>query len=169
MNPIQQGSIFSACGKFRLSLTRLWNPGKPLLPFVLLNPSKAGRLRPDGREAEDPTSRKAIGFAQRLGYGGMVLVNLYDYCATRPRELKAAGYPVSPANDAAIRASCEEGDGIVICGWGANARGLSRPAEVTRMLQAWGFRTMALRLLADGTPEHPLMLPYTCSPVQYRA
>jgi len=161
---MKQSATFTPCGQFRQQLLRVWDDTKPVLPFCLLNPSVAGKKLPDGTEKEDPTSRKCIGFAQRLGYGGMVICNLYDYCATKPPELKRALYPRSPGADDWILQACAMGDGTVICGWGANARGLAMPGVVTWLLRAKGFKLKALRLLADGIPEHPLMLPYSCVP-----
>lgn len=161
---MMQSAQFTPCGQFRQQLLRVWDDTKPVLPFGLLNPSVAGQRLADGTEKEDPTSRKCIGFAQRMGYGGMVIFNLFDYCATKPAVLKSAQYPRSYDADDWILRAAAMGHGTVICGWGANARGLSRPVEVLRMLFRAGYAPKALRLLADNTPEHPLMLPYSCTP-----
>lgn len=156
---MQRQAVFSDCGKFRYLHITEWDASKPKLVFGLLNPSTASA------EAEDPTSNKTNGFAERLGYGGRVIFNAYAYKATDPKDLKRAGYPVGPENDRYILEAAAMGDGIVICGWGSNARGLSRPTAVLKLLRENGYKPMALRLSPDGTPWHPLYLPYTCTPM----
>jgi len=155
-------AVFSDCGKYRYVLWDVWDTTKPVLPWCLFNPSKAGAQDGD-KIATDPTWRKGVGFSKRLGYGGQVFVNPFAYVSTDPKGLKAAGYPIGPDNDKHILAACAMGTGVVVCAWGALGRGLSRPAEVVSMIRAAGYRTMALGFTADGLPRHPLMLGYkTC-------
>jgi SagB-type dehydrogenase family enzyme len=65
-------ALFSPCGTFRYRLGRRWAEG-PTVGFVLLNPST-----PDA-EVDDQTVRRCIRFAQRDGYGGLEVVNLFAY------------------------------------------------------------------------------------------
>jgi hypothetical protein len=152
------GAVFSPCGDFRPLLWRCWNQTLPTLGFCCLNPSKAGA------EREDQSSRKFRGFAERLGFGSYITCNLYDYIATDPKFLKKVGYRTSEANDAAIRLVAKLA-ATFICAWGAEARGLARPAAVLQLLHEEGTKPMALALTADGIPRHPLYLPYTCQPI----
>ena len=85
-------ALFSPCGRFRYRLGRRWGEG-PTIAFVLLNPSTADDQR------DDPTIRRCIGFARRLGFGGLEVVNLYAYVATDPAELRRVGYLVGDEND----------------------------------------------------------------------
>ncbi len=128
--------------------------------FIMLNPSTA-----DG-EADDPTIRKCVGFARRQGFGGIEVVNLYAYRATDPADLKRAGYPIGPHNNLAINAALAH-SGYAFCAWGANAKGHRRAREVYDLVVASGAAPCALRVNGDGTPAHPLMLPYTCEPVWF--
>lgn len=153
-------AIFSDCGLFRHMLWEMWEPSLPILAWCLFNPSQAGRADATGVVQTDPTWRKGRGFSERLGYGGQVFVNAYDYIATEPAELKAAGYPVSASNDSHILAACRMGDGKVVCAWGALGRRLARPVEVLRLIRGAGFQPKALGFTADGLPRHPLMLSY---------
>lgn len=154
---------FSPCGQFRHLLVEVWDESLPLLPWVLFNPSQAGKADANGVVQSDPTARKGRGFSERLGFGGQVFANPYDYISTDPKGLRAAGYPISPDNDRYILKACAMGDGRVICAWGALGRGLSRPQEVLRLIRSAGFRPMALGFTADGLPRHPLMLGYACA------
>ena len=137
-------------------LGRSWDIGLPSLAFVMLNPSTADA------DQDDPTIRKCIGFADRLGYGGIEVANLFGFRATDPTVLKKAGYQVGPENDYWLRRMIHGGQPVV-CAWGANARGLSRPAEVLGIIRRDSGRPMALALTDDGIPRHPLMLPYSCT------
>jgi hypothetical protein len=152
------GALFSACGQYRPLLWRCWDRSLPTLGFCCLNPSMAGADR------EDQSSRKFSGFATQLGFGSYITSNLYDFIATDPKFLKKQGYPTSEANDAAIRLVARL-SAQVICAWGAEARGLARPAAVLQLLRAEGATPMALKLTDDGIPRHPLYLPYSCTPV----
>jgi hypothetical protein len=145
-------------GTYRYLLTRRWEPTAPSLSFVMLNPSTA-----DGTE-DDPTIRKCVGFARRLGYGAISVFNLYAYRATDPRNLWAAQRDgvdiVGPENDHRLRtmmvARMRLGDGVVAA-WGAHAR----EDRVREVLSMPGSRALcALGLTAKGVPRHPLMLGY---------
>jgi len=72
---------FSPCSTWRYSLTRKWN-ALPLLGFIGLNPSTADETE------DDPTIRRCIGFARDWGFGGIVMLNLFAYRSTDPRQLR---------------------------------------------------------------------------------
>jgi len=156
-------ATISECGQYRYLLTRTWDAKLRPMVFIMLNPSTADA------DIDDPTIRKCIGFGRRLGFGGIEVLNLFAYRATKPADLRRAGYPIGPDNDRIITERLTElrapEIGYVICAWGAFARGLNRPQNVRTHLALAGVRLRALRLLSDGTPEHPLMLPYSCTPI----
>ncbi len=152
-------AIFSDCGKFRYLLWEVWDESKPILPYCLFNPSRAG-AQEGSKIVTDQTWRKGVGFSTRLGYGGQVFCNPYAFVATDPKELKAAGYPVGTDNDRYILEACSMGNGIVVCAWGALGRKLSRPREVLSLILTAGFKPMAFGFTSDGLPRHPLMLSY---------
>lgn len=159
--PLGLSAVFSECGRYRYRLAHVWDPAKPILPWVLFNPSVAGQVGEDGQVKNDPTARKGRGFSERLGFGGMVFVNPYAWIATKPKELAAVGYPIGPENDRHILEACAMGDGRVICAWGALGRGLVRPSQVLELIRSAGYTPMALGFTSDGLPRHPLMLAYS--------
>jgi hypothetical protein len=77
-------ATFSDCRKFRYTLTRVWDETKPIVAFIGLNPSTADE------SVDDPTIRRCIGFAKSWGYGGLLMLNLYAYRATKPADMWAA-------------------------------------------------------------------------------
>ena len=157
---MKRSAIISDCGQFRYILRRSWDISRPALGFVMLNPSTA-----DANQ-DDPTIRKCIGFAERHGFGAIVVTNLFAHRATDPANLKRAGYPVGEQNDFWISSAARDAEAVV-CARGVNARKLTRPGEVLALLKAAGRKPHALRITFDGMPCHPLMLPYTCTLTEF--
>lgn len=160
-------AIISPCSTFRYTLTRVWDPEKPRVIFLMLNPSTA-----DHKE-DDPTSRKCIGFARRHGYGGFTIINLWAYRTSKPKELRAAGYPVGPDNDRWIlRTIAREDRPTIVCAWGkvrAGAVTWTRIIQVGELIESSGLDPTFLTLERnqDGSPSHPLMLSYESIPAVY--
>lgn len=146
-------AVISDCGKFRYALRRFWRDDRAALAFIMLNPSTADA------DQDDATIRKCVGFADRLGFGGIVVGNLFAYRATDPKDLKANGFPCGPKNDFFLQ-GIAEGSPVVVAAWGANANRTPRPAQVCKMLQAQGAQLTCLGVTQDGFPLHPLMLSY---------
>jgi hypothetical protein len=160
---VKRTAVLSVCGGFRYLLTREWAEGERVLTFVMLNPSTA-----DG-ERDDATVRKCIGFARNLGFGGIRIANLFAYRARDPKELRRAGWPPGLENNywsKRIALWAYANNEPIVCAWGAHARGHAgqrRVAEVMDLMQRQCVDLRALLVLADGTPGHPLMLPYSCT------
>lgn len=151
---MQKTAVISDCGKFRYRLGRSWDASKPKLAFIMLNPSTADA------NVDDATIRRCIGFGDRLGFGAIEVGNLFAYRATKPKDLREAGYPEGPDNNEHLRAIAMECQTIV-CAWGMNAANLPQPHKLIGMLRYYDRKPMALRV-SNGVPHHPLMLPYNC-------
>ncbi|MEO7716268.1 MAG: DUF1643 domain-containing protein [Capsulimonas sp.] len=156
---IELGAEFSADRRYRYSLWRMWGAEAPLM-FVGLNPSTA-----DENE-DDNTIRKCRGFARRLGYGGLIMVNLFAYRATDPREMKRAADPIGAENDEKLIAAAGRAGGI-IAAWGAHGEHMERCYAVHSLLTSNGFRLQYLALTKDGQPRHPLYLPGHLEPKEF--
>jgi hypothetical protein len=164
-----KNAIVSPCGKYRYSLIRDWDDSKYRMTIIMLNPSVADS------NIDDPTIRKCIGFAERLGYGGITVLNLFAFRATKPADLRIArqtnddDYVYGPHNSKYIDLAfvlARQGKTPIYCAWGANARNTVAVESFLEYAKQWPtVNLMALRLLADGTPQHPLMLPYDLTPV----
>lgn len=154
----KSGAIFSPCWKYRYRLWRRWNFELPTMAFVMLNPSTADA------EKDDNTIRRCIGFAKAEYYGGIEVVNLFAWRATKPADLWKAADPVGPDNDSHLRAVVGTAR-MIVCAWGSNAARQPERAKHVRDLLHYYMPLHYLQLTKDGIPCHPLMLPKSCEPM----
>jgi hypothetical protein len=144
-------ATFDATRAYRFRLTRTWDPDRPRVNFVMLNPSTADA------HSIDPTVRRCVGFATSWGFGCIEVTNLFAFRATDPRVLMARGEPVGDGNDRAIIDSATSADQVVVA-WGTKGSHRGRGAEVEALLRSIGVRPMALGVTRGGHPAHPLYL-----------
>lgn len=166
-------AVTSPDDEYRYVLGRMWDSyfddgrdwwekeaTRPLRVFCMLNPSKARH------DVDDPTIRKCVGFAKRGGAGGIMVVNLLAFSATDPRDMVAAaraGTDIRGEQNEAVLEWARSRPallGLNIAAWGRVPSKLKTLAQRSRM-------TFTMRGVycfganADGSPKHPLMLPYT--------
>jgi hypothetical protein len=154
-------AVLSEDGMYRYRLGRRWAEGGTSVTWILINPSTATA------DKDDPTSRKCVGFAKALGHNAMEIVNLYAYRATEVRDLRAhLDIGVGSENDGHILEACGSAQ-MILAAWGPKAWARPRAAAVLEQLRFWR-PVYALRRAKDGSPCHPLMLPYSCKPVAYQ-
>lgn len=151
------GAIFSPNGMYRYKLWRTWDASTKPACFVMLNPSTADEVM------NDPTVERCERRAWAMGYGGLIVVNIFAFRSTDPVYMKAALDPVGPENDRYIAESAKE-SGMVICAWGNHGRHKARSAAVQRLLSEAGVQPHALKLSATGEPWHPLYVAYAVQP-----
>lgn len=152
-----RGALLSDDGRYRYRLWRLWDDCAPIMTWVMLNPSTADA------NADDPTIRKCIGFAKANGHGGIIVVNLFAWRATNPKELSHVADPVGPENDEHILWACRAPMlGSVVAGWGGNKFAQKRAVRVKVLIRGGQGRAIqCFRKSENGTPWHPLYLPYS--------
>lgn len=144
------GAEFSPCGRYRYTLTRIWDETKPVINWIALNPSTADANR------DDPTIRRETAFSKAWGFGGLVKTNLFAWRSTDPHILAAIADPIGNDNDARIQAIASSASLVVVAwgNWGAiNGRG----SWVFHKLLA-GRKVYCLGINANGHPKHPLYL-----------
>lgn len=157
------GALFSPCRTWRYRLWRLWDDEIPPLNVIGLNPSTADETQ------DDPTVRRCLDFARRLGHGGLVMTNLFAYRATDPRALRAQLDPIGPDNDDELLNAAQTA-GAVIAAWGRHGALRARGQRVLRLLcREHGHTVLCLGENYDGSPKHPLYLAASTLPVPYRS
>ncbi len=152
---------FSACGQYRYSLSEIWDQRKPLVLWILMNPSVACV------EYSDPTLRRTGQFARDWGYGGQLVGNVHAYRATDKNKLLEVNNPVGPGNDESILRMAGKAKMIVLA-YGQPPKKLKNRGEEVVNLLIDHPGLSYLRLAKDGlTPVHPLYLPADLLPKPY--
>jgi hypothetical protein len=155
-------SFFSECRKYRYELAEIWDEDKPLVLWILMNPSVACE------DYSDPTLRKTGKFSRTWDYGGQLIGNLYAYRATDKNRLLEVDDPVGPDNDVAILRMVRQVKTIVLA-YGQPPKNLKkRGQEVVELLKHYPGLSF-LQMAKDGkTPCHPLYLPGSLVPKPFR-
>lgn len=154
---LERGAEISPCSRYRYALWRRWSRQGGVVMFVGLNPSTADAT------LDDPTIRRCISFARAWSFGGLVMTNLFAWRATDPKDMRAVFEPIGSLNDDALRHHYERAD-LTVAAWGAHGTHLGRDAIVRKMLPKLHY----LRLTKDGHPGHPLYLPATLQPTEWK-
>lgn len=150
-------AVFSDCEKYRYQLREIWDASKPLVLWLLMNPSVACT------DFSDPTLRRTGNFARAWGYGGQLVGNVHAYRATDKNRLLEVADPIGPRNNQMILEMAKQAKTVVLA-YGQPPKELrARGQELESLLrQHPGLRN--LRLARDGTPVHPLYLPANLRP-----
>ena len=82
MKQLHKTAVISKCEKYRYKLTRTWDEDKKKVLFIMLNPSTANHIE------NDLTTIRCINFAEKWGYGGIMIGNIYPFRAKRPKDLR---------------------------------------------------------------------------------
>lgn len=150
---IKKTAILSDCRRYRYTLTREWDETRPRVCWVMLNPSTADA------DVDDPTIRKCMKFSQRLGYGGLIVVNLYAFRATDPDDLHDADEPVGKDNVEYIERALAQTCGA-IAAWGEGIPKIRGGMKlcIDRLFE-WGYtRWSCFGVNKSGMPKHPLYI-----------
>lgn len=153
---------FSDCDEYRYELAEIWDQSKPLVLWLLMNPSVACL------DYADPTLIKTGKFARAWGYGGQLVGNVHAYQTTDKNKLLDVVDPVGPKNDESILRMAGLAERIVLA-YGQPPKKLKgRGPRVVEMLSHHPALYF-LRLAKDGTPWHPLYLRGDQQPIPYKA
>jgi hypothetical protein len=124
-------------GNIDLATTAIW---------VLLNPATG-----DTEQRYRPTLERCISRSRAGGHTGIVIVNLFAFRDTNPRNLRTVRDPVGPANDEVLRVITTEG-AETVAAWGGQGRLKGRSGQVGALLAS----PMCLGVTQRGEPRHPL-------------
>ena len=135
----------------RYQLWRIWNQEKPLILFILLNPSNADHKN------DDKTVKKLIGFTKIFEFGGFYLGNLYSIVSTTPSPDKFIKDETRNIKHIQImKKKCKK----IIIGWG-------NLGTYPNWLLDNISEVMCLGINKNGTPKHPLYLSYKTQMINY--
>lgn len=126
-------------------------PHPRIVTFIGLNPSTADETE------DDPTIRRCIGYAKRWGFQGMIMLNIFAFRATDPKEMMTASEPIGKRNNEVIRITSEDSHKVVAC-WGIHGAYLNRDLKVQVLLRPILDRVFCFGKTLCGQPKHPLHL-----------
>lgn len=161
---MQNDCRFSECRNYRYTLLHRWDElfERKRVLFICLNPSTADENQ------LDPTLRRIRSFCERLGATEFLMLNIFAYRATNPKDMLTVADPIGPDNDAHIPAAITEayelngGSLDIICGWGNHGLHMKRQAAILELLtpfRQWPKLTIScLGKNANQTPKHPLYI-----------
>lgn len=150
-----KSAVISPCGKYRYRLVRQWADTGFLLPVLMLNPSTADA------EADDPTIRRCLGFANREGFMGIEVINLFAFRSRSPGVMMSADDPVGWDNDSHINAVMEAAHRYgtpILCGWGTHGSFMNRDQTIRHMAAVHSAQLVCLGKTNAGQPKHPLYI-----------
>jgi hypothetical protein len=153
---VRKGAKLSEDGAYRYVLWRDWRDAvtEPLLGYVMLNPSTANA------NVDDQTIRKCVGFAEHNGYRGFIVLNLFAYRATDPKDLERAHRRgadiVGPENRYWHHVYLPLMERTVAA-WGAHRLA---PYGVDEMSHLWHSAFYCLGVTRNGAPRHPCYIGY---------
>ena len=159
---MEKDAIISKCGNYRYSLSRIWDKDKPLVMFLMFNPSTADTDR------DDPTIRKCIGYAKNWGYGGILVGNLFAFRSSDPLDLLYSDNPIGKHNGEYLEKMFDKSS-IIIFAWGNQKildkiyDGPFKDFSKNKNREKYYY----LELSKRGTPKHPLYLKKELKPIKY--
>lgn len=164
------GAIFSPDREHRYLLWRVWDSSLPPIAFIGLNPSTADEI------INDRTVSRCIDYAHRWGAGGLLMLNIFGYRSTYPKDLYTHPEPIGSEMDAYLLATIEQVP-LVVSACGTHGKYLDRWQQVMSLLQAHctylqqqGKPVPKLCYLdrnQDGTPKHPLYQKADRLPIEF--
>lgn len=161
MNDLLTGAEFSEDRIYRYALWRFWNyraasqGTAKSVTFIMANPSTAGAFR------DDPTTIKCARYAQRWGYDGMYIGNLYARIDTYSAFTGLTESELVGDKTDEWLGIMRNSSAMCIAAWGF--MGGYHP-ERAKVVRAMFPELHHLGLSKDGLPKHPLYLPATLEP-----
>ena len=162
LEPIVRTAEVEGC--YRWSLRRAWGQG-PCVGWAMLNPSTADATR------DDPTLWQIMCISLRLGFGSLVVVNVYPFRSSTIQGLGKwlqtwSHYALEP--DINARAAVEwnqikaakalRGCETVVAAWGASASKTDVATWISKVEDGLGgpIAWKCLGVTASKAPRHPL-------------
>lgn len=149
-NVIDSGAEFSPCRKYRFALWRIWDKNLPFLMFIGLNPSTANETEPD------PTITRVMRMADKWCFGGVFMLNCFPFITSDPDKLEIDEHSqfVNDCHLESVGKRCSE----IVFAWGSFP--IVKKTARDKELIAKFPNASALVINQDGSPRHPLYVPY---------
>ena len=153
------GVVASEDNAYRYILWRAWGREENYCAWVMLNPSIADAVK------DDPTIKKCVGFSQKQGHSGIVVVNLFAFRSTDPRGLSESSDPVGSHNPHFVEQVLgHPAVKRIIVAWGNDGARDARDEAfcvIHAHRELWCLRPPGKDALTqEGAPRHPGRIGY---------
>jgi len=128
------------------------------IAWIGLNPSTADEV------TLDQTLATVCRYSRNWGFSEVVMLNLFAFRATDPRDLRRATDPIGPDNDEHLLTEVRNVDRVIAC-WGGQGRFLERDKQVSDLLNV-SFECLLRN--RTGAPHHPLYVKSRIRPKPFR-
>jgi hypothetical protein len=123
-----------------------WDKSKPILGYLLLNPSTANE------DDDDPTSRFLKAFAESKGFGSIIIVNVISFIEHKSEVLDIYDYRSDPKNLRYIRRMLRQSDQVVV---GRGKKGKRVASRLRYLLNNYHEKLHYFRDNKDKSPTQP--------------
>lgn len=158
---IESVAVMANNNEYRFRLTRTWDSTKKIVGVLMLNPSKANSLKTDN------TIMNLTNYLIDKNYGGVDIVNMYAFMATKPSELVHRNLAYESLNNDYILQVATERE-ILMIAWGSDVnKYVNRKKEIEQLLSPYVGKLRCFEDPSGKSPRHPLHLSSTWGLVPY--
>lgn len=174
VNGILTHVVFNLNHTHRYVLAQQWDKYRPPLIILMTNPSTADHLK------NDKTINRVVAFAKKLGYGGVIAMNVFSIRARDPEDVVKSEQPITADSYTILHTVLSEMYGVfkddlmVVAAWGALAPELAKRLKapsyidnIVKTVERIGAKLHCFELSKDGHPKHPLYLSGGLKPKRY--
>lgn len=150
-------AICSECGTYRYSFNEQWDANLWALPICMLNPATAQNT--ENLNRRHPTRQKCREIAQREGYGGIMVVNLFAARCQTPRQLRCFSDPFGSKNNDILEETAASAKALgtpILCAWGTKGRMFGADQRALDIFKRAGVQLVCLGKTRHRYPRHPL-------------
>lgn len=150
---MERTALFSRDKQYRYRLSRQWDVQKPMILFIMHNPSTADAFK------EDRTLTRIINYAKDWGYGGLYVGNLFPYCSIKPQINKTLPQAIIQRNQKHIKAMHQKVS-ITVLAWG-------NKQNIPKWIKKNIPNPYCIIQNKQNIPKHPLYLKKNLKPTPF--
>ena len=157
LDGIGEASVYSWDMKKRYAYLQIWEPAKPIVLWVMLNPGTG-----DTEQRRRNTLERCKGWSKDWKYGGLLIGNVFATRAKSSKLLFKTAQPIDDLNDEALRLLSAEAKETIVA-WVGKRR--AHPSIQRLLTTLRGAR--CLGVTKKGEPFHPLYVKRAVTPIAW--
>lgn len=156
-----KGAVFSFDSTHLLLQWHDWDFSKQKLVIIGFNPTTEDWINPS------PYVTKAEKTAKYLGFGGIVLLNLFTEISADVIKLKLSKTPNFESDADNVLSKVSSAADCIVLGWGGNGKHLGRNTEVLQLLSGQKDKLFVLGWTLNKEPMHLNKTPKNSELIKY--